>query len=106
MKEYLETGANIASILTAIVAAFFFCQFQLRARDRRIKLEQYLKQDKANARPNFTGKRTVIHLMGKLKLTEDEVFHACFQSDHIACKTAVDPDTHRATEILFEYVEK
>jgi hypothetical protein len=105
MKDCLEILANVASIATALLAAFFFCQYHCRIRKKRIKLEEYLKNDKMAPKPGLTGKRTVVHLMGRLKFTEDEVFQACFQSDHIACKQVTDPATGRATELLFEYDE-
>jgi hypothetical protein len=105
MKEFLEIVANLAAILTAVMATFFFCQYHCRRHNKSIKLEDYLRKDKANAKPPLTGKRTVVHLMGKLKFTEDEVFQACFQSKHVTCKTVVDSETGRATELLFEYDE-
>ncbi len=103
MKEYLEICANWAAILTAVVAAGAFLWYQCGRCRRREKLEDYLRADKANPKPGLSGKRTVVHLMGKLKLTEDEVFQACFQSKHIVCKQVTDPETGRGTELLFEY---
>ncbi len=103
MKDCLEIWANAASILTALVATIAFVGYHWRRCQKRRKLEDYLRNDKATAKPPLTGKRTVVHLMGKLKLTEDEVFQACFQSDHVECRMAVDPNTGRATELLFEY---
>ena len=103
MKDYLEICANVASILTALVAVVAFIGYHWRLCYKCRKLEDYLRRDRANAEPPLTGKRTVVHLMGKLKFTEDEVFKACFQSKYIACKMVVDPSTGRATELLFEY---
>lgn len=104
-KDLLEKCANVAEILTALVAAVFYIGLRWRRWSQMRTLENYLRGDKANAKPPFTGKRTVVHLMAQLRLTEDEVYQASFRSDHIRCLTAVDYATHRATEVLFEYVE-
>lgn len=104
MDYLLGIAANLASILTAVVAAIAYFGYQSRANDRRNKMEAYLRNDKANAKPGFHGQRTVLHLMAALKFTEDEVFQACFHSPHIVCKGKAEDGF--VSRLLFEYDPK
>ena len=96
--------ANLASILTAVIAAFGYGKYQLDARCRRKKLEDYLKSEKGKGKDQ--GQRSALHLMARLGLTEAEILHVSFNSNHITRKIAKDPETSRADALLFEYEYK
>jgi len=71
--------------------------------DRRAKLEAYLKRDREHAELPFEGYRNVVHLMATLKLTEEQVLQACFQSPHISCEPFAPGG--RAVDISYRYEE-
>ena len=79
----LESVANIAAILTAIVATGAASYYWCDRRQKRVKLEDYLKSEQKV--PGGNTQHTVLHLMAELGLTEAEILHACFQSTHIKC---------------------
>lgn len=97
--------ADLASILTAAVAVFWFCYaFLDRCRKRR-KLEDYLlkkwrnydaKTDKSHYR------HTIVHLMTELGLTQDEVLQASFRSGKIRRK-AGENKSGLATDIRLQH---
>lgn len=100
----LSFWANLAAILTAIIAVFGYGKYQLDARCKRKKLEAYLKDEKSKGKDG--GQRSALHLMARLGLTEAEILHASFGSNHIIRKIAKDPETNRAEALLFEYNDK
>ncbi|MBS1840090.1 MAG: hypothetical protein JSS69_15000 [Acidobacteria bacterium] len=84
MKDFIEILANFASIVTAAIAAIAACKFLLDRRNKRIKLEEYLKSEiKENPNRHIHG---VLHLMAKLGMTESEILQASFASKHIIRK--------------------
>lgn len=100
----LETTASIASILTALIAVGAALLFWWDSARKRWKLEAYLKQERAAAKPPKVGRHSVVHLMANLSLTEAEVLHAAFRSRYIKPSPATDRETGLASEILLEYV--
>ena len=99
----LTVWANLAAILTALIAIFGYGKYQLDAVFRRKKLENYLKKQKTLG--NDQGQRSILHLMAHLGLTEAEILQASFISKQVARKIAKDPDTGYADKLLFEYME-
>jgi hypothetical protein len=97
MEEWLRIGANIASILTSILAAGASLYYWANKRSRRIRLESYLKAKKEKS------PFTVTRLMVDLGMTEAEILAASFASRHIARGTRIDHDTGFAAEVLFQY---
>jgi hypothetical protein len=93
----LETIANLAEILTSVIAFVAGVWYWCDQRQKRNRLEEYLKAN--------TGKtaHTILHLMARVGLTEDEILKASFKSTHIARKLHENPDTHLADGLLFEY---
>lgn len=98
---WLATLGNIAAISTALVAAFGYGSYRWDHRRKREKLEDYLKAEKAKGTDR--GQRTILHLIAELGLTEQEILHASFVSNHIDRRIAPHPITNRATELLLEY---
>jgi hypothetical protein len=100
----LSLWANLAAILTAVIAVFGYGKYQWDACTRRKKLEIYLKSEKEKGKDQ--GQRSALHLMARLGLTEAEILHASFSSKYILRKIATDQKTNRAEALLFEYSEQ
>lgn len=93
--------ANLASILTAIVAAWAGGYYWYARCTKQKRLEAYLKSEK---QINPDGKtHSIVHLMAELGMTEAEILEASFNSKHIVHRTRKDTDTGLAAELLFEY---
>lgn len=101
--DLLEIAANCAAILTAVVATVAYWRFVIAGLRRQWALEAYLREKKL--RGHDEGRRTVLHLMASLGLTEAEaeVLNAGFQSRNIRVVPGVD-DQGRAARLYFEYV--
>jgi hypothetical protein len=99
--------ANLATILTATVAVFWFGHAVFDRRRKRRKLEDYLlskwrgydaKTDKGHYR------HTIVHLMTELGLTQDEVLQASFRSSKIK-RIAGQNASGLATDIRLQHSE-
>ena len=97
--DVLTVVANLAAILTAIVATIAYGKFLLAQRRRRRALEDYLREDKCMG---DLQRHTVMHLMAHLSMTEAEVLQAGFQSTKVRAVPGTD-DQGRADRIYFEY---
>lgn len=95
----LDVLANVASILTALIAAGASVYLWSDQRRKRKRLEEYLKAKRGHA-------HTVVHLMAKLGMTEAEIIHASFASSHVVHKVRKDYETGLASQLLFEYSEE
>jgi len=96
----LEIAANWAAILTACVATLAYIRFAGAQWLRRRALEAHLREEKRSGHDN--GRRTVMHLMANLAMTEAEVMQAGFQSGKIEVVPGID-DQGRAVRLYFEY---
>jgi hypothetical protein len=91
----LETIANWASIATAFFAAVASLYWLGDHIVKLRKLSSYLQR---------SGKQhSMVHLMARLRITQDEILWAAFHSCHIRCPVRVNDETGLAGEILFEY---
>ncbi|WP_076867064.1 hypothetical protein [Bradyrhizobium mercantei] len=100
MEHWLRIGANVASILTSIIAAGASIVFWVSKRSKRTRLENYLKAKKEKSPDElFSATR----LMADLGMTEAEIFAASFASRHIARDVRKDVTTGFAAEVLFRY---
>jgi hypothetical protein len=116
-QEGLEVVANVASIVTAIVAAFAWGYYRCDLHRKRVALENHLKDEKEKGlvkkdkdvakkrkgREIDRGQRTVRHLTAALAMTKDDVLRAAFDSKHVA--THVKTKDGYADKLLFEYSE-
>lgn len=100
-KDLLGIASDWAAILTALVATVAYGHYWFAQRARRKALETYLKEEKRRAADE--GRRSVMHLMANLAMTESEVLHAGFQSDRIKAVPGLD-ERGRAVLLYFEYV--
>jgi hypothetical protein len=100
LEEWLRIAANIASILTTMIAAAASIIFWANKRSRRTRLEDYLK-DKKQKSPDEAF--SVTRLMADLGMTEAEIFTTSFASRCIVRGVRRDPATGFAAEVLFQY---
>jgi hypothetical protein len=100
VEEWLRIAANIASILTSIIAAAAAVVYWLNKRSRRARLESYLKAKKEKSP---TEAFSVTRLMADLGMTEAEIFAASFASRHVVRGIRRDRATGFAAEVLFQY---
>ncbi|MCM5557517.1 hypothetical protein [Pleomorphomonas sp. JP5] len=99
MESATAIIANLAAIATAIVAVWAWASYLLKRRRHRKALETYLQQAKGD---QDSGRRTALHLMAHLGMTEAQVLEAAFASKHI--RSTPGSDEHgRADVIFFEY---
>lgn len=98
--EVLAIAANCAAVLTAAIAILGYRKFRLDRSKRRKALEEYLREEKSLGLDQ--DKRTVLHLMSNLAMTEAEVLQAGFDSKKIRSSPGID-DHGRANCVFFEY---
>lgn len=96
----LDFWANLAAILTAVVATVAYARYLWVRCTKRWCLERYLKREKAIGANK--GQRTVLHLVAKLKMAEGDVLDAAFRSKRIRCVSLPDKDG-RVASLLFQY---
>lgn len=99
----LSFVANIAAILTAIIAVLGYGAYRWDQRKKRKKMEEYLKAEKDAGKGR--GQRSLLHLMANVGMTEAELIQASFRSNHIERKIAPDDKTGRAVSLLLEWRE-
>ncbi|MDV4159308.1 hypothetical protein [Rhizobium brockwellii] len=88
--ESLEVIANLASILTALVAVWAFGHYQLTRWRHRRRLEEYLRGERGMGYDG--GQRTVLHLVAQLGMSEAEIIDAAFRSKVIDRKVSKDEE--------------
>jgi len=99
----LEAIANFAAILTAVVALFGYGAYRWDQYEKRKKLENYLKAEKDVG--NDKGQRSLLHLMAKLDMTENQLKKAASKSKNIVTKVTVKEKTGKADTLLLEWKE-
>ncbi len=103
---WLEIAANLSAIATFLIAVFGYAYYRWDLRRKRIKLEGYLKEARDKASDDERGKKgqhTFLHLMKEVGLTEEEILHASFKSEHIERLSIVAKGSKRAVGLLFGY---
>ena len=88
MAEWLRIGANIASILTAVIAAGASIFYWASKRSKRIRLENYLKAKKERS-PDEPF--SITRLMADLGMTEAEIFAASFRKPSYCSRSSQRP---------------
>ena len=102
--DWIRIIANIASITTAILASVAWGNFKFEARKKMRKMETYLKEAKeSDAKIGKRGLRSILNLMARVGLTEDEVLKSSFKSAHIKRALGTEEGSELASVILFEY---
>jgi hypothetical protein len=94
--EWLEVAANIAAIITALVATFAYGRFLWERRNKRLRLETCLKNDQ------HQGGRSLLDLATTLGMTDSEIMDAAFRSKRIR-RTATSELYGSPSKMLLEY---
>jgi hypothetical protein len=76
----LEAAANIASVITALIAGSAGGWFLYQRRQKRLRLENHLR---GTGDSNSYHLRPVIYLAAELGMTEAEIIDLAFRSRHI-----------------------
>jgi hypothetical protein len=98
----LDALDKIASIGTALIAVLAYGNYRVGLWRRRRKLEAYLASEQTwESRGPDTGKRSLVHLMAALQMTESEIFEAAFSSRKVKSYSRVIPETGLSGVILF-----
>jgi hypothetical protein len=72
---------NIAAIVTALVAFVGSAWYIIERGAKRHRLEAYLKAERDKSEDE--GQRSILHLIARAGLTEQEILQASFRSKHI-----------------------
>ncbi len=99
--DWLGFLANIAAILTALVAVVGSIWFVLERSAKQRRLEAYLKAERDAGEDK--GQRSILHLVARVGLTEQEIMQASFRSKHIGRVLTTNKLDGMAKDILFEY---
>jgi uncharacterized protein HemX len=97
----LQALADLASIITAVIAVGAAGWYFHQRRQKRLRLENYLKAETGG---NET-RRTVTHLAAELGMTEAEVMDAAIRSRDID-RSASPPLMGAPSTLLFRYSKK
>lgn len=102
-ERLLGIVANWAAILTAAVAVVAFGLYHWERRQKRLRLEDYLKSEKTKGTDQ--GQRGMQHLVARVGMSESDVLDIAFRSKRIRRVTRVDEDGF-ATMVMLEYISK
>jgi hypothetical protein len=102
----LHDWADLTSIATFALAApgvavglWGYARFRLDRRQKRLKLENYLKGE--IGKYDF-GRRSILKIVSEIGLTKDEIIQSSFRSKHIA-RYPFHDEKGLTTSILFQY---
>ncbi|WP_018240322.1 hypothetical protein [Ensifer sp. BR816] len=98
-SELLGAIANVAAILTALVAVVAYGHFLWERRQKRRRLESHLRDER---HVGYTGERSLLHLTAHLGMSEAEVVDAAFRSKVIRRRVSAD-DQGRPHQLLLVY---
>jgi hypothetical protein len=101
-KEVLEIIANIAAILTAVLASWFWIYYQYDLYKKRVRVINYLREEQNKG---DQGQRSIRNIMAGEGLTEADVYTAVFSTSgrqKISCHKKSGPDK-LTRELLFSY---
>ena len=100
-RDWLGLVANIAAIVTALVAFAGSAWFVMERSAKRRRLEAYLKDARDAGKDK--GQRSILHLIARVGLTEQEILQASFRSKHIGRVLTTNTTDGIAKDILLEY---
>jgi len=99
--DWLGLVANIAAIVTALVALAGSGWYVIERGAKRRRLEAYLKAQRDAG--NNKGQRSILHLIARVGLTEQEILQASFRSKHIGRVLTTNKTDGMAKDLLLEY---
>ena len=99
-ERILAIAANWAAILTAVIALWASLFYVWQRRQKRLRLEDHLRTEKADG---DQGQRGLQHLVAHVGMSEGDILDAAFRSKCIRCVT--DKDEYGfATKVMLEYI--
>lgn len=99
-ERWLGLIANLAAIITGGIALFFYFRDRLERRAKRVRLENYLKREKAKGVD--AGQRTILHLVRHVGMSASDVYTAASKSKRIQVRTMAGKAGY-ADRLLFEH---
>jgi len=100
-KDWLGLVANFAAIVTAFVALAGSGWYLVERGNKKRRLEAYLKAERDAGKDK--GQRSILHLIARVGLTEQEILQASFRSKHIGRVLTTNKADGIAKDILLEY---
>lgn len=101
IEDWFGLAADLAQVLTSIVAVWLWVRFILSAHRRRKALERYLRYEKNRSKDR--GMRSILHLMSNLSMTEEQIYSAAFGSKCVSTVPLTNEKSGLAESILFVY---
>ena len=102
--DSLGIVANAASIVTAMAAVWAYGHYRYKARQKRLRVERYLMDEKDKAKSPDLGHRLVLEVSAALALTEADVLQAAFDNKNINRHLRIDP-ANPAKVVKWLYLE-
>ena len=110
MNLDLQWWANVTSILTFIIALVSagigigeYLRYRRERTEKQERLESYLKAERD--KKTDKGQRSLLNIVSKIGLTEDEILQISFRSQRI--ERRIDPNEKGfADRLLFQYVDR
>ncbi|WP_240545235.1 hypothetical protein [Sinorhizobium fredii] len=99
IEKLLGGFANVAAILTPLVAVLAYSRFLWERRQKRLRLESYLREQKLF---ECTGQHSFLHLVATLGMFEADIMDASYRSKVISRNVAVDV-AGEPVRIVLEY---
>ena len=104
-NDVIELTANVVVIIGAIIALFEWGRFLCRKKQKRTRLEEYLKdQKREDSKIKKKGQRSLTHLVAKLGISEAEILDLAFGNRKVELKVKEDEQGY-ADKTLFVYKE-
>ncbi|MBT3808809.1 MAG: hypothetical protein HOL07_11775 [Rhodospirillaceae bacterium] len=100
-RDCLGLVANFAAIATAFVALVGSGWYVVERCKKKHRLEAYLKAERDKGADK--GQRSVLHLIARVGLTEQEILQVSFRSKHIGRVLTTNKADGIAKDILLEY---
>jgi hypothetical protein len=105
LKEWLEIAANIAAIVTGIVAFWAWWCLKRDFSNKQKLLESYLKDEKEKAKKaGKQGEHSAARITKETGLSESEILRASYNNPRIG--RVVPKDERLAQQVLFYYNDK
>lgn len=93
----------LASIATNLTVGLGWLMRYLDRRRKKSLLEKYLRAESLNATNGRTGLHTLVHLVVRLGLTEEEILDASFRSRCIFRMAPIDRHPKEKSDVLLGY---
>jgi hypothetical protein len=102
-SDALDAADHVAAILTAGVAVWAWGAYNFGRRQKRLRLETYLRDASLSAEPGRQGAHSLVHLIAELGMSEGDVMEAAFRSSKIERLRRSDPESGLATHVMLAY---